>query len=184
MMAEAACVMRDVAELYREHAGKLRVVRFETHERGHESTRLRELKPAGRERGAGRRLIDLESSRVARSAAADARERTQIVDVRGERKAHGDRSTQLTRQPSRERALGSDEHDGAARAGSDQPREQRSLKRLDGRHDEAMIAIRDLNSAPTPQLVDGSVERQRSGVAVYFLFGWGRHRKGHVFRWC
>ena len=85
------------------------------------------------------------------------------------------------RQAGRVRALGSDEHDGSARAGRDEPLEQRRLHRLDGRDDEAMGAVGHVHGASTPKLVDRAVERERSGIAVDFLLGCQGGPKGESF---
>ena len=67
------------------------------------------------------------------------------------------------------RTLGGDEHDGSAVACRNESREQRRLQRFDGRYDEPARTVRDVHGAPAAQLVDGTIERERGGIAVDFL---------------
>ena len=82
------------------------------------------------------------------------------------------------------RTLRGDEHDGSAVARRDQPREQRRLQRLDGRYDEPAGTVGDLHGAAAAQLVDGSVERECSGIAVDFLYVLHRLGKRRAFLGC
>ena len=180
MVTEARRVMHDVAQRDRQHAGRVVAVGVEADERRHEPAGLRELECGGGERRAARRGVDVERRAVDGRDADDAGDRAQAVEIGRRGKRHGDGAAQLVRQARRMRALGGHEHDGAAAARGDEPREQRCLHRFDGRDEESARTVGDLHGTATAQLVDGAVERQRSGITVDFLVDWGGHRKKRV----
>ena len=184
MVAEARRLVHDVADGDRQHAGQRFAVVVEADQCRHEPPGFRELERSRGERRAARRRVDVEGCVVDGCDAVDAGERAQALEIRLGRKSHGNGAAQSARQRCGMRTLRGDEHDGSAVARGDEPREQRGLQRFDGRDDEPARAVGHVHGAPTAQLVDGAVERERGGIAVDFLIYVQGHRKKRVFLEC